>query len=173
MLYLLGRIFFSRVNFQCWLVLGYPFQARNNKVARERLRSFCQKCRWKVTNKHTCTLVPRKEVGVGRLCCPGIVYEPIKKRAHAQLVRERSSTVVSSLWATVDWTWPNKRVKLVSAADLHHTYTESIGMKGIVELSTKMLACEEESHTKHVLRSLGPFMKRKKAIFGKYAFHGK
>ena len=125
MFYLLGRIFFSRVNFQCWLVLGYPFQARNNKVARKRLRSFCRKCRWKVTNKHKCTLVPRKEVGVGRLCWPGIVYEPIKKRAHAQLVRERSSTVASSLWATVDWTWPNKRVILVSASwSSPHTHTK-------------------------------------------------
>ena len=35
------------------------------------------------------------EVGVGWLCrCPGIVWEPIRNRAHTQLVREHSVTVV-------------------------------------------------------------------------------
>ena len=44
------------------------------------------------------------EVGVGWLCrCPGIVWEPIRKRAHTQLVREHLVTVVSVRWATVDW----------------------------------------------------------------------
>ena len=37
------------------------------------------------------------EVGVGWLYCyPGIVWEPIRKRAHTQLVREHSVTVISS-----------------------------------------------------------------------------
>ena len=40
-----GRIFFSRVNFLCWLLL-YPFHPRVTAVARKRSRSFCQKCRW-------------------------------------------------------------------------------------------------------------------------------
>ena len=47
------------------------------------------------------------QVGVGWLCrCPGIVWESIRKRAHTQLVRERSVTVVSIRRATVDWSWP-------------------------------------------------------------------
>ena len=37
------------------------------------------------------------EVGVGPLCrCPGIVREPMKKRADTRLVREHSTTVVSA-----------------------------------------------------------------------------
>ena len=51
-----GRIFFSRVNFLCWLLLRYPFHPRVTAVARKRSRSFCQKCTWQVTDKHTCTL---------------------------------------------------------------------------------------------------------------------
>ena len=51
-----GRIFFSRVNFLCWLLLRYPFHPRVISVARKRSRSFCQKCMWQVTPKHTYTL---------------------------------------------------------------------------------------------------------------------
>ena len=49
-----GRIFFSRVNFLCWLLFRYPFHPRvsyRRAVARKRSRSFCQKCRWQVTAK--------------------------------------------------------------------------------------------------------------------------
>ena len=46
------------------------------------------------------------EVGAGWLCRrPGIVWEPIRKRAHTQLVREHAATVVSARWTTVDWPW--------------------------------------------------------------------
>ena len=45
-----GRIFFSRVNFLYWLLFQYP------RVASKKSQSFCQKCRWQVTAKHTCTL---------------------------------------------------------------------------------------------------------------------
>ena len=51
-----GRIFFSRVNFLCWLLFWYLFHPCVTAVARKRLRSFCQKCRWQVTAKHTYTL---------------------------------------------------------------------------------------------------------------------
>ena len=51
-----GRIFFSRVNFLCWLLFRYPFHPRVTAVARKRPRSFCQKCRWQVTAKHAYTL---------------------------------------------------------------------------------------------------------------------
>ena len=46
-----GRIFFSRVNFLCWLLFRYPFHPRVTAVARKKSRSFCQKCRWQVTAK--------------------------------------------------------------------------------------------------------------------------
>ena len=47
-----GIIFFSRVNFLCWLLFRYPFHRSVTAVARKRPRSFCQKCRWQVTAKH-------------------------------------------------------------------------------------------------------------------------
>ena len=51
-----GRIFFSRVDFLCWLLFRYPFHPRVTAVARKRPRSFCQKCRRRVTAKHAYTL---------------------------------------------------------------------------------------------------------------------
>ena len=51
-----GRIFFSRVNFLCWLLFWYPFHPCVTAVACKRSQSFCQKCRWQVTAKHTYTL---------------------------------------------------------------------------------------------------------------------
>ena len=51
-----GIIFFSRVNFLCWLLFRYPFHSRVTTEARKKSRSFCQKCRWQVTAKHTYTL---------------------------------------------------------------------------------------------------------------------
>ena len=51
-----GRIFFSRVNFLCWLLFRYQFHPSVTAVARKRPRSFCQKCRWQVTAKDAYTL---------------------------------------------------------------------------------------------------------------------
>ena len=51
-----GRIFFSKVDFLCWLLFRYPFHPRVTAVARKKSRSFCQKCRWQVTAKHAYTL---------------------------------------------------------------------------------------------------------------------
>ena len=51
-----GRIFFSRVNFLCWLLFWYPFHPRVTAVAHKRSRSCCQKSRWQVTAKHAYTL---------------------------------------------------------------------------------------------------------------------
>ena len=44
-----GRIFFSRVDFLCWLLFRYPFHPRVTTVAHKKSQSFCQKCRWQVT----------------------------------------------------------------------------------------------------------------------------
>ena len=51
-----GKIFFSRVDFLCWLLFWYPFHPHVTTVAHKRSRSFCQKCRWQVTAKHAYTL---------------------------------------------------------------------------------------------------------------------
>ena len=50
-----GIIFFSRVNFLCWLLFRYLFCPHVTAVAHKRSRSSCQKCRWQVTAKHACT----------------------------------------------------------------------------------------------------------------------
>ena len=49
-------IFFSRVNFMCWLLFQYPLHPCVTAVACKRPRPFCQKCRWKVTAKYACNL---------------------------------------------------------------------------------------------------------------------
>ena len=51
-----GRIFFSRVNFLCWLLFRYLFHPCVTTVARKRPRSFYEKRRWQVTAKHAYTL---------------------------------------------------------------------------------------------------------------------
>ena len=51
-----GRIFFSRVDFLCWLLFRYPFHPSVTTVARKKSRSFCQKSRWQVAAKHAYTL---------------------------------------------------------------------------------------------------------------------
>ena len=79
--------------------------------------------RWKVIKK--CILVNTicaklfefawswVEVGVRWLCrCTGIVWEPIRKRAHTRLVREHSASVILARWATVEWSW-HERVELL------------------------------------------------------------
>ena len=92
--------------------------------------SFCQKCRWQVTPKHTYTLDP---------CCPGIVWNLSGKQAHMQLVREHSATAVSAHWATVDWSWPKKWNWRVFA-DL------SLGKKAMnVQPSPKVLPSQEKA----------------------------
>ena len=47
------RTFFPRVSFLCGLLYWYPFHPRVSTVAHKRSQSFCQKCRWQVTTKHT------------------------------------------------------------------------------------------------------------------------
>ena len=51
-----GRIFFSRVDFLCWLLFQSPFHPSVTAVAYEKSQLFCQKCRWQVTAKHAYTL---------------------------------------------------------------------------------------------------------------------
>ena len=79
-----------------------PFHHHVTAVARRKSQSFCQKVQvagYTLTRIH---LWPN-EVREGWLCrCQGTVWEPTKKRAHTQLIREHSVTVISAHWATVD-----------------------------------------------------------------------
>ena len=102
-----GRNFVSRVNFLCWLlfVVGStpvlpqlhvkdPGHSSNSADGRLHL------------NTHTPLT---KQSWVGWLCrCAGVVWEPVRKQVHMQLVREHSATVISVHWATVDWSWPKE-----------------------------------------------------------------
>ena len=97
-----GGIFFSGVNFVCWLLFGVRFTpvflqwqvkdpGQSAKSASGRLH----------LNMQT-LLTPQSRKGW--LChCSGIVWKPIWKRAHTKLVREHSATVVSARWAIVNW----------------------------------------------------------------------
>ena len=96
-----GRIFFSRVNFVCWLLFG----VRSTPVLPQwHVKDPCHSAKSAGRRLHLNTYTSlTQQVGVGWLChCPGIVWESIRKRAHTQLIREHSVTVVSTCWATVD-----------------------------------------------------------------------
>ena len=86
--------FSSRVNFLCWLLFGVHSTPHVTAVARKRLRSFCQKCRWQVTPKHAYILDPTKS-GWADNAAVQAVWELIRKRAHTKLVGEHLATVVS------------------------------------------------------------------------------
>ena len=73
-----------------------PFHPRVTVVARKRPRSFSKNCRWQVTSEDAYTFEPTKSEWADYNRCPGIVWDPIRKRAHTQLVREHSVTVVSA-----------------------------------------------------------------------------
>ena len=101
------RIFFSRVNFVCWLLFGVRSirvllqwhvkdPGHSAKSASGRLR----------INTHT-PLTQRSWSGPTMpLSRHNVGTYP--ERAHTQLVREHSATVVSVHWATVDWSWPKE-----------------------------------------------------------------
>ena len=84
-------------------------------VAHKRPRLFCQKCRWQVATKHACTLDQMKSEWA-RLCCPGIVWEPIWEnevtRNSSGNTRSQSSQLAEPLWTDPGL----KRVELVSAS---------------------------------------------------------
>ena len=65
-------------------------------------------------------------------CLTGISC--VCKRAHMQLVRKHSATVISTHWAIVDWSWP-KKVELVCVSYLH------------LKPSPQIFACEKTATT--------------------------
>ena len=91
-----GVIFFSRVDFCVLTLIRCPFHPRVTAAARKRPPSFCQKCRWQVTPKYA--YMPLTQRCRNRLTVPLSRHSvgPIRKRAHTQLVREHSATVVSA-----------------------------------------------------------------------------
>ena len=83
------------------------------------------------------------KVIVGWLCrSSGIVWEPIRKRAHVQLVREHLATVIPACWATVDWSWPKEWI-WCARTNLH--FKNKIRRQGTVEHSPKIVTSEEKA----------------------------
>ena len=102
------RIFLSRVNFVWWFLFGVHSTLLLPQWNVKDPGHSAKKCKWQVIPKHAYTPWPN-EVGVGCLClCPSTMWEPIRKRAHTQLVRKHSVTVISARWAPVDWSWPKE-----------------------------------------------------------------
>ena len=98
-----GWIFFSRVNFVCWLVrcpfhpLLPQWQAKDpgdsakSAGGRLHLNTHTPLIQW---NRNGFPMLSGHSVGT---------YQG--KWAHVQQVRKHSATVVSARWATVDWSW--------------------------------------------------------------------
>ena len=79
-------------------------------VACKRPRSFCLKCRWQVTPRHTYTHDPMKSgwADYATVQADSGTVQTYPESSPTQLVRDHSSTVVSARWATVDWSWPKE-----------------------------------------------------------------
>ena len=100
-----GRIFFSRVNFVCWLL----FHVRFTPVLPQRHVKdpgyFAESAGGKFhLNTHT-SMTQRSQSGLTMPLCRHSVGS-IRKRVHTQLVREHSATIVS---ARALWTDPGLR----------------------------------------------------------------
>ena len=100
-----GKIFFSWVNFVCWFLLG--------------IRSTPVLSQWHVKDPghsaksaggrlHLNTPLTQRSRSGMTMPLSRQSVKSIRKRAHTQLDREHSVTVVSARWATVDWTWPKE-----------------------------------------------------------------
>ena len=90
------KMFFCRVNFSVLTLI---------------LVSVSPPCHSSGTKK-TPVILPKvhcqsKEVGVGWQCCPGIVWEPIRKTSsHPTRQGTLPPPPVFALWATLEWLWP-------------------------------------------------------------------
>ena len=80
-------------------------------------------------------------------CCAGIVWEPIRKRAHMHLIREHSTTVISACWATVYWSWPKEWYYCVQPNFDQKQNKKSTGEEWITEHSPKITRHEEKATT--------------------------
>ena len=91
-----GRIFFSRINYVCWLLFG----VRSTPVLPQwHMKDPDHLPKVQVAGYTSTRILPwPNKVGVGWPCrCPGVVWEPIRKRAHTQLIKEHSASRRSSL----------------------------------------------------------------------------
>ena len=96
---------------QSWLcvltLIRCPFHSHVTTMTRKHPRLSAKSADGRLNlNTHT-SLTQRSRSGL--CCCPGRVWESIRKRAHTQLFRVDTRSVVSARRATVDWSWPKER----------------------------------------------------------------
>ena len=91
-----GRIFLCSVNFVCGHLFGVRSTSRVTVVAHRRHWSLCQKCRWQFSPKHAYTLDSTKLEWAHYAAVQAQCGNPIRKRAHTQLIRKHSVMVVSA-----------------------------------------------------------------------------
>ena len=119
------RIFFSRGNFLCWHLFRYLFHPRVTAVACKRSRSFCQKCRWQVTAKHTCTLHMwlwmkwRSELVHGCMLCTELAQRRQQFRIVPAMQQPNSAAVSTPLqWIFKNTLWKATVTRDMSAVSL-------------------------------------------------------
>ena len=99
-----GRIFFSRVNFVCWLLFG----VRSTPVLPQwHVKDPGYSAKSAGSRLHLDTHTPLSQRSRSVLTMPLSRHSvgPIRKRAHTTLDREQSATVISVHWTTLDWSW--------------------------------------------------------------------
>ena len=103
------RIFFSWVNFLCWLLFWYPFHPHFTAVARKRFRSFHQKCRCQVTAKLTYTLLMWLWMKWhGKLVYGRMVYTelaPKRQNFHVAQAMQQPTSAISISISTPSLPW--------------------------------------------------------------------
>ena len=119
-----GRIFFSRVNFLCWLLFQYMFHPHVTAVAHKRSWLFCQKCRWRGTAKHTCTQpMLLWMTWLFKLVCGCMVYMELAPRWQqfhvAPPTQQPNNAVSTLLW----WISKIRTMKGYTHSESHNTST--------------------------------------------------
>ena len=97
-----GRIFFSIVNFVCWLLIRCPFHPNVTAVARKRPPSFCQSAGGRL---HECTLDPTKSEWADHAAVPEYCGNLSGNELTRNLpgnIRPRSSQPAEPLWTDPD-----------------------------------------------------------------------
>ena len=101
------RIFFSRVDFVCWLSFG----VRSTPVLPQwHIKDPGHSAKSAGGRLHLNTHIPvtQQSRSVLAMLLSRHSVGPVRKWAHTQFLREHLVTVISARWANVDWSWPKE-----------------------------------------------------------------
>ena len=137
----------------CVLILNRcPFQPRVTAMARKRPRSFCQKCRWQVTPKHTYTTDPTNwqwaDYAAVQAECGNLSGNKLARNSSGN-TRSQSFQLAEPLW-----TDPGLQVG-ISLRELISALKKNAGREWMVEHSPQILACEEKATTTTLSKRVG------------------